>query len=52
MLFALRIVGEITDIFSIPSPCPLPSGARERRTVISRTILSVESVDGDVSAAA
>jgi hypothetical protein len=36
----LRIVREITDVFSIPSPCPLPSGgARVQRTVISRTIL-------------
>ncbi len=35
----LRIVREITDVFSDPSPCPLPNGARVHRTVISRTIL-------------
>jgi len=38
----LRTVREITGIFLIPSPCPLPRGARVQRTVISRTILSGE----------
>ena len=36
----LRIAKEITDVFSIPSPFPLPTGARGHRTVISFAILS------------
>ena len=34
-----RIVGRITDVFVHPSPCPLPGGEREHRTVILPTIL-------------
>ncbi len=33
-------VRKITDALSAPSPCPLPRGAREHRTVISRTVLA------------
>jgi hypothetical protein len=36
----LRIGEEITAAFSSPSPCPLPRGAREHWTVISRTLLT------------
>jgi WD40 repeat protein len=36
----LSTVREITDALSAPSPCPLPEGAREHRTVISRTVLT------------
>ncbi len=35
----LSTVREITDALFAPSPCPLPRGAREHRTVISRTVL-------------
>ena len=38
-VMVLRIGREITDMFSDPSPCPLPRGARVYRTVISRPIL-------------
>ena len=36
---SIRIVREITDVFSLPALGPLPSGARVPRTVMSRTIV-------------